>query len=423
MGISIWLLKIGEPTPHDGNGTQRALRMGILSKMLERRGHRVLWWTSTFDHHNHRQRFESDVLAPVSDMISIQYIRSCGYDRNVSLRRLRDHRIVARRFTKLAEVQHQRPDVILASLPTPDLALAAVSFGKRHNIPVFLDIRDLWPDVFFDLLPAAAAPFVRCLSFPMRSVIRRACINATGIIGLTDAFVDWGLGYAGRSRSECDEVFPMGYMLEELPQKAIDEGREFWRGLGVAADHDELIVVFFGALGRGFDLAPVIEAAEILGKKKSHIRFVICGAGESANALKEKAAWLGNIIFPGWVNSAQIRTLLDWADVGIAPYIASENFINNLPNKPAEYLSGGLAVALSLEKGMLHDLLVEEGCGFGYQNDGRQLARELHDLSVNPDRLKDYQKNALRVFKEKLDGEVVYNRAVDFLENAARNGR
>ena len=45
------------------------------------------------------------------------------------------------------------PDLILSSIPTSELSLEATKLGKKNNIPVILDIRDLWPDVFLDVLP------------------------------------------------------------------------------------------------------------------------------------------------------------------------------------------------------------------------------------------------------------------------------
>lgn len=65
--MNIWLIKIGEPTPHDNNGFERLLRMGILGKTLFQRGHKVRWWTSAFDHHNHSQRYDYDTRLLVSE--------------------------------------------------------------------------------------------------------------------------------------------------------------------------------------------------------------------------------------------------------------------------------------------------------------------------------------------------------------------
>ena len=414
--MHIWLIKIGEPTPHDNQGLERLLRMGILGKILSQRGHEVLWWTSTFDHHNHSQRYDSDNRLLVSENFSIQYIRSPGYKQNLSLNRLIDHHLVAQNFMKLAEKEDNYPDVIVTSFPTPGLALKAVRYGNQHNIPVFLDVRDLWPDVFFNLVPTFFHPLLNLVSLPVKKTIRELFSCATGVFGLTQDFVGWGLSHAGRIQSEYDSVFPMGYVCEDFPQNVLDNSEKFWSNYGIARNSGNLIVVFFGALGQTNDLLPVVEAARFLKQYNTKVKFVICGSGSKSSYLQALASDLDNIYFPGRVNACEIRALLDIANVGIAPYIESSNYIYNLPNKPAEYLSGGLMIALSLDHGVIYDLITKYNCGFSYHNNAVELASKLSTLSENHDFLQQSKKNSLSIFKKVLNGEEVYNKMVDFLE-------
>jgi glycosyltransferase involved in cell wall biosynthesis len=420
--MNVWLVQRSEPTPHDNDGTQRAMRMGILAKMLDSMGHRVVWWTSTFDHFNRRHRYETDARVPVEQGFEIQYLLGCGYAKNMSLSRIVDNIMVARRFSDLARKDSIRPDVILASIPTAELALASVKYARQRNIPVILDIRDLWPDVFFDLVPTIFKPFVRILSIPMSIKLKRACKFADSIIGLTDEFVKWGVAHAGRHRSGLDIVFPMGYMANDIPEIRVEEGRYYWQRMGVCNSNSELLVSFFGTIGRTNDLLPVIQAAKLLSDRKIPTKIIICGAGESLTEVKKHAQGCNNIIFPGWVNAEQIKALLELADIGLAPYIESVNYVNNIPNKPAEYLSGGLAIALSLSKGALYNLITHQECGFSYSNNPETLASELEALAKNSDRLKTLQKNAQATFKEFFDGNTVYMRLIRYLEQMAHTG-
>ncbi len=76
--MRVWLIQRAEPTPHDNCGTQSAMRMGILARMLANHGHQVLWWTSTFDHFNRCHRHKMDVRLPVEVGYEIQYLHGCG---------------------------------------------------------------------------------------------------------------------------------------------------------------------------------------------------------------------------------------------------------------------------------------------------------------------------------------------------------
>lgn len=419
--MKVWLIQRSEPTPHDTAGSQRAMRMGILAQMLARSGHRVVWWTSTFDHNHRRHRHETDMRLPVEAGYEIQYLHGYGYSRNISIARVRDNVLVARKFSVLAKKDSERPDIILASIPTAELGLAAVNYATERNIPILLDIRDLWPDVFFDLVPNVCRPLVRLLSLPMLKKLKKACVGANGIIGLTDAFVNWGVAHAGRPRSDSDRVFSMGYLADNISVDRTEEGKLFWRDMGVSRDHDELIVVFLGTLGRGFDFIPIIQAAKLLEQRGVPIKFIVCGTGERGTSIEKMAQGLKNVLFSGWVNATQIRALLELADIGIAPYVKSVNYISNIPNKPAEYLSGGLPIALSLDEGALYDLLTLKNCGFSYADRPEKLAAELEMLANNPLQLKTLQENALMTFRESFNGADVYARLIRFLEHVSQS--
>ena len=353
--MKIWLIQRSEPTPHDNGGEQRAMRTGLMAEILSNAGHDVLWWTSTFDHFRHSHRFKENTKLALSKNYKIQYMRGCGYKRNISLSRIADNILVAQQFRKLAAKEPVFPDIIVVSMPTVELACEAVKFGNRHGIPVVLDIRDLWPDVFIDLMPKVLSTFVRLISFFMKKRLRDACVHADGLIALTDDYLSWALKHAGRNRAACDKVFPMGYMPDNISNARLAQGSVFWRESGVTDIDNRILIVFIGTLGKTNDIKPIISAARLLESNKVPVQFIICGDGDQLPVLQRMAGPLSNVIFPGWVNSDQIRALLKIADIGICPYINSINYIKNIPNNPAEYLSVGLALAVSLGSGPLHE--------------------------------------------------------------------
>src|SRR5687768_16760322 len=139
------MVTIGEPLPTDGESV-RLLRCGILSDLLVRQGHEVLWWTSTFDHTQKRHRYSDDTGVTLHDGYRLQLLHGRGYPHNISWERLADHRTLARKFSKLA-ADEPRPDVVLCSFPTIELSREAIRYGERTGVPVILDVRDPWPDV------------------------------------------------------------------------------------------------------------------------------------------------------------------------------------------------------------------------------------------------------------------------------------
>ena len=163
----VWLLQRNEPTPHDDGGGQRVFRTGIMAQMLSDAGHEVVWWTSDFDHYNRRHRYNGNHSKSTITGYDIQYLKSRGYRKNISYDRIAANKEVALSFAKIARQYSNIPDVIIASIPTAELAWQGIKYGKKHGIPVLLDVRDLWPDHIVDLAPIWAKPLVKLGIWPL----------------------------------------------------------------------------------------------------------------------------------------------------------------------------------------------------------------------------------------------------------------
>ena len=417
--MRIWLVTIGEPLPSDGTG-ERLHRAGIIAEMLVSKGHEVLWWSSTFNHMKKHHRFDEDTEIQFNESYRLRLLHACGYSKNVSIARIRDHSALARKFARLAPTE-PRPDIILSSMPTPGLSLEAARYGRAHDVPVVVDVRDLWPDVFLDLVPRSFRWLAKMLLWPIEKTVRAACAKATLLFGLTSPYAEWGARKAGRQVADMDRVFPMGYTSREPDAGAVANAWAFWADHGVRHDSGEFIACFFGTLGRQFDIETIVEAARALRNEKLPIRFILCGDGDNAAKYKALAKGLSNVTFPGWVGYPEIWTLMRASKVGLAPYVNVPNFLMNVANKPIEYLSAGLPVVASL-RGCLGDLLANNECGLSYDNgDVQGLAGLLRELRDQPERLVAMSHNARRLFEQELTAEKVYGAMIDHLQEISRS--
>ncbi|MFP4698675.1 MAG: glycosyltransferase family 4 protein [Eubacteriales bacterium] len=408
--MKIWLVKAGEALPCD-KPKDRLKRMGLLAEELERRDHHITWFNSTFNHSRKEQRCDVDKTINISENYQIQLIHSNSY-KNVSLARIKHHVETAKKFKKLA-YSIEKPDVIFCSMPTIELAEKAVEYGLEMNIPVIIDIRDLWPDIFAETLPSYAGILIKPYIFYCRKRLSKLLSKAYAITGLTSEFLDWGLSYAKRSITENDKVFNMAYKSEIYKT---ENPYEEWESL----DIDDFIICFFGHLGRQFNLDPVIETARKL-QKESGIKFVICGNGESLPKLIKSAEDLDNIFFPGWINHKQIQTLLNIASVGIAPYKKSINFTMNVPNKFGEYLSAGLPVILGVD-GAMHRFVKDNNCGYMYKN-SQQLVDIILKLKNNSEEKVTMSKNAKNLYSKEFNAVKVYGDLVNYLEDIVEKNK
>ena len=413
-----WLITVGEPLPIDNDGKERLFRTGILADLMARNGHEVVFWSSSFDHVKKTQRVDVDTVIPLQHNYRLQLLHGPSYQRHVSLARFRNHQVVARKFKQLAET-YERPDVILCSLPTLELCDEATRLGAKWNVPVVLDVRDLWPDELLSLLPRMVRPAAKLALHSMFRKAKAACSRATAITGLTDEFIDWGVQYAGRNRQPRDQPFPMGYVERTPNDRDRNSADMFWDLLGITADSTDFVACWFGMMSRCFEIETVIEAARMMQATGDSAKFVICGAGPKLDLYRQLAEDCPNVLMPGWVSADQIWTLLRRSNVGLAPYVNVDNFVHNLPNKPIEYLSAGLPIVSSLP-GVMARLLKKNSCGLTYESQRpEQLVAAIDQLRSEPAACDEMSNNALRLYREQFVAEHVYGRMQDYLEGIA----
>lgn len=410
--MKIWIVTIGESLPIIDGENVRLHRAGILAEYLQKKGHNVTWWTSSFNHFSREQRCYKDTDLKISNNYLIKILYAKGYKKNVSLQRIVNHYKIAYKFKKLIQ-KETVPDIIISSMPTIELSLFAAQFGKKNKVPVVLDIRDLWPDIFVELVPKFLKPFLKAALFPMYKNLRSACKDAFSLTGNSPYFVKWGIDYAERKQNHFDKDFPFGYPEKKIEEKALIDAEKFWNDYGINKQNKDFIICFFGALGKQINIEIIIETAKKIYNHNKKIKFIICGLGENLKKYKLLSKGLENIIFPGWIDRASISKLMELSVIGLAPYYNSYDFLNSLPNKPIEYMSGGLAIASSL-KGYLQKIIESNNCGFVYENSD-ELTSILLDLYNRPEKLNIMKANSLKLFKEKYTADNVYSDMVEHL--------
>lgn len=413
--MNCWLITVGEPVPEVDPDNPRLLRTGALAQRLTDRGHQVLWWTSAFDHYRKVHRSSADQGFAWAGG-QVQMLHSVGYQRNVSLQRFKEHAGVAAKFATQAPTL-PRPDVILVSMPTIELAHAAVQYGQAAGVPVLLDIRDLWPDLLIDVAPPRLRWLSRWLLRGMLAKARAAMSGADGLIGISDGYLAWALAYAGRGRRAGDAMIPLGYIAPESRQTGAQTDARM-QALGV--DPARAICWYVGSFGRQYDLAPVLKAAARMhAAGRGDVQFVISGDGERGAQWRGMAKGLGNVVFTGWIGADDINWLRAHAAIGLQPYVAGAP--QGLANKLFEYLSAGIPVVSSLA-GENQALIAQHDCGLTYHaGDADDCWRCLGVLLDDPARRRRMGDQGKALFDQHYDGRAVFETLAEHLETVARN--
>lgn len=416
--MRIWLFQVGEPLPLEGN-TTRVYRTGLLANLLHQRGHEVHFWSTTFDHTAKRHTHAGYTIAKSAAGYDIHLLHGCAYTKNVSWQRIANHIQLTRDFERHS-LGCALPDLLFCSMPTIELCHSVAQFAQRSDIPLVIDIRDLWPDIFMHkrglAFRAIGYPAMMMFNHWLRAALRRA--NA--ITGVSEGYLNWGLRKAGRARRPMDRVFTLGYDGESSAAEPDLSTRAWFESLKLR--ENDLVCSFLGTFGRTYCVATIIESARNLheaGERNYH--FLLSGRGDEEPAMRERARGLPNVSFTGWLSKNQIAALMRRADVGLAAYAADAP--QGLPNKIGEYACGGLAIVSSLG-GEGAELLRRYDSALQFRPDRPdELVAALRILAGDPARLRTLRSNSRRLYVEHFDARSIYTSMAEHLEACAASAR
>ena len=401
--MNIWIVTVGEPLP-DKKLNQRLLRTGILVEHLVQQQHNVIWWTSTFDHWKKTHRYTKYTEILVKDRLRLHLLHGSGYHKNVSFKRLWDHYLLSRSFKKHAENQ-TRPDLIVSSFPTIELSHEVVKFGKKHGIPTLLDIRDLWPDIFLNVSYSFLKPIIRTVLAPLFWQAKQALTHCSGLMAVSDGYLEWGLNVSNRRQNNFDAVFPLCYKDEVCSEDDIEKAGQQLVNNG--CDVSKEIIWFVGSFGDTYDLSTIILAARMATQQGWHSPlFVFSGSGDNDARWRKEASGLSNVIFTGWVDTPHSRFLMRHAKIGLLAYAPGAP--QGLPNKLYEYLYAGLPILSSLQREM-PEFLKRHQCGMTYAaGDAVGFLETMRTLMDDEATCSSMARNARRLYEEKLSANVVF---------------
>ncbi|MEA2687705.1 MAG: hypothetical protein QOD51_312, partial [Candidatus Eremiobacteraeota bacterium] len=178
----------------------------------------------------------------------------------------------------------ERFDAVIVSSPPITLAVPALAAATAHVAPLFVDIRDVFPDVAVKMGAwKAGSPVERAVGRVADTLYARAAL-VTSV-----------------TQPQCEEIVARG--VERAKVMLASNGFDPVTSSAeppVAPVPGVRDVVYVGNMGLSMALDVVLDAAALL-RDDPTIRFIMIGGGSAAAALRARAAAerLGNVVFTG----------------------------------------------------------------------------------------------------------------------------
>jgi glycosyltransferase involved in cell wall biosynthesis len=251
----------------------------------------------------------------------------------------------------------------------------------------------------------------------LRTLLR----GADGLLAMSGEILQWALRKARRRPAAWDRVFYLGYP-DARQGNSKQPPPDAWPNALQDRLQGKKILLFVGTFGRSYELSLLVRAARLLAAKgQTEEIFVLAGTGEQFETLQKETAGLPNVVLTGWLNAAEIQTLLDRAWAGMVP---CRSVSGAMPNKVFEYLSAGVPLISSLE-GEMAQHIERHGLGFSYRpGDLEELCGRIETILDRSDLQHTMSVNARHFYEANGRAETIYPAYADLIEKlVAAHGR
>ncbi|MDZ7755202.1 glycosyltransferase family 4 protein [Rhodohalobacter sp.] len=361
-------------------------RLIHIAKTAVRKGHEVTHFTSTFRHTSKKQRFSEDRTLEVEPGYRIEYVKSKGYTKNISLKRISAHADFADKLVA-SFAGRDLPDVIFISMPPLSSAEKVILWANENGVPVITDIIDPWPDSFIKDVPTSLKPLSKLFIRPFYKKLRFILDQSTVVTSISNGYLDWAKENCSTIRKT--ECFYPAFDFASI-QDSMDKHRKTEQ-----RDENVLRVIYVGSLGSSYDLPAIVQAAEIMNRKyPGKTEFIVAGSGPQKEIVEEYAGRLQNLECRGWISDEELMRQYYLSDLGLIQH--KNNLTQTVTYKLFSYLSAGLPILNSLQSEMA-DIVRENKVGFNNANG------DVEGLVANIERFLD-DRELLNRYKEKCTG-------------------
>lgn len=223
-----------------------------------------------------------------------------------------------------------RPDLWIASSPPLFMGAAGVLVAQLQEVPLVLEVRDLWPDYFAEM-GVIRNRAILSLLYHLESFIYR---NSSVVITVADTARRRLIEQKGLADNR---VFflPNGVDLQAFASET-GEGTSMRRELGLDG---KFVVGYIGNHGLGQRLETVIDAAAMFVRDPEvHFLFVGDGAEKQKVVGRSRSLGLGNVTFLSTCAREDVPAFYKAADVCLVPLADVPSFRNTIPSKLFEIL-------------------------------------------------------------------------------------
>ena len=351
-------------TPYEIAGLHRPFEFGAYFNQSK---NQIAVFTSSYLHYaseNMIKRKEKVLLREYDGVTSV-FVRTCGYQNKIN-RVMNMVQFGQRLFnsSKWFAKNHWKPDIIVASSPHPLTVLSALKIAKKFRIPCVCEVRDLWPEVFFQ---GGVVKETGLIGKFLLYYERRMYEKADKLVFLKEGdhtYISdhkWDTASGGKVDITKCVYINNGVDIQLFDKRTVEciyEDEDL--------ESDKFKIVYCGTIRPVNNIGTLLDVAK---KLDDDTLILIYGTGNCVEELKQRLIYehITNVCFKGYVDNQYIPYILSKSSLNILNYSGSTyNWSRgNSSNKLFEYLASRKPVVSTVKMG--YDIIERYNCGYSVE--------------------------------------------------------
>jgi glycosyltransferase involved in cell wall biosynthesis len=410
--MHVWLVNPYGSLPSE---SWREYRTVLVARALVNAGHTVLWWVANFEHRSKEFRTTSFEVRDFDPGFRVALVPTTGYERHISLARIRFEQRFADTVGARAAAEAP-PDLIILIEPALFTSRVILKLAEQLDVPLMLDVVDLWPELFLIALPKPLR-FLGSLLFALLYARRAKLVRrSAGYVAVSRDYLALMQSIAPRIAAA---VVYVGVDVVGVRQQMSDERvalPDIVKSRAKAPG--DVWLVYAGTLGSNYDTETLLRAAAMLSSTPG-ITIFVAGDGPGRAMVEEAIAAhsLESCIFLGTLPAETVARLYSVCDAALSTYVGDSTV--SMPVKAFDYFAAGLPIINSLGRD-LGWLVHAREAGLQYEaENAASLADAIRSIAADAPRRLRMAENAARLGEE-FDIRLQYRHFVDVAEQVAR---
>lgn len=254
------------------------------------------------------------------------------------------------------------------------VALPAITYKKKYNVPIIMNVQDLWPENIQAVTGLSNPTILKYIDKMVDYIYKHCDLLLTSSQCFVDKIISRG---HSKEKVKYWPQYASGFFnkIDVHPQDPVKKELD-----------GEFNVVFTGNIGYAQGLDVIIDAAEILKENKS-IRWHFVGDGRAKQELEERVVKQGlqdSVKFWGRKPETEMPKYLSVADAALLVLKKDKVFEMTLPAKLQTYLACEVPVLASIDGEAAQTIMQAKAGYIAPAGDGEALAKIVEEMYQTP---------------------------------------